>query len=263
MGDVQFTSLRVPRAGLLASLFRGCYHSPAMINAVFFDLYGTLAGFDPSRYQIQSTACTEFGIRVTPEGVLNGYALADAYMAEENAVRPLRERDPDSRDQFFAEYESLVLRGDHVEVTSDEALKIWRRVRQVPYQLTRFDDVLPVLDLLKSQGLTLALLSNMNRDGDELAESLGLTPYLDFSVTSVEVGAEKPHPPIFMAALDKAGVSPKDVIHVGDQPISDVEGARGVGINAVLLDRDGNHPDFQDCPRIESLMEIPGLLASY
>ena len=54
-----------------------------MVKAVFFDVYNTLAGFQPSRYEIQSRACADFGIKVTPEGILTGYAVADAYM---NAV---------------------------------------------------------------------------------------------------------------------------------------------------------------------------------
>ena len=234
-----------------------------MIKAVFFDLYGTLAGFSPSRYHIQSEACAHFDIEVTEEGILRGYALADAYMAEQSAVRPLRERDREGRNRFFAEYERLVLQGAGAEVTREEAWEIWRRVRQVPYDLTRFDDVVPTLETLKSQGLTLGLISNINRDGDELAESLGLKPHLDFAVTSVEVGAEKPHPPIFMAALSKAGTEPHEAVHVGDQLTSDIEGARGVGINPVLLDRDGNHGDIQDCPRIESLAELPKLVEAY
>ena len=232
-----------------------------MIKAVFFDLYGTLAGFSPSRYQIQATACADFGIQVTPEGILRGYALADAYMAEQNAVRPLRERSREGQNQFFAEYERLVLQGAGVEVSGERALEIWRRVRQVPYQLTRFDDVVPALEVLRSQGLTLGLISNMNRDGAELTRELGLAPYLDFAVTSIEVGAEKPHPPIFLAALEKAGAAPHEAVHVGDQFTSDVDGARGVGINPVLLDRDGNHTAIKGCPRIESLVELPELVA--
>ena len=232
-----------------------------MIKAVFFDLYGTLAGFSPSRYQIQATACADFGIQVTPEGILRGYALADAYMAEQNAVRPLRERGREGQNQFFAEYERLVLQGAGVEVSGERALEIWRRVRQVPYQLTRFDDVVPALEVLRSQGLTLGLISNMNRDGAELTRELGLAPYLDFAVTSIEVGAEKPHPPIFLAALEKAGAAPHEAVHVGDQLTSDVDGARGVGINPVLLDRDGNHTAIKGCPRIESLVELPELVA--
>ena len=148
-------------------------------------------------------------------------------------------------------------------MSTEQALRIWRRVRKVPYDMTRFDDVLPAIDILKSQGLTLGLISNMNRDGADLMESMGLTPYLDFAVTSMEVGAEKPHAPIFYAALRKARVDPDQAVHVGDQLTSDVEGATAVGINPVLLDRDGNHLDYDGCPRIESLMELPALLPSF
>ena len=233
-----------------------------MITAVFFDLYGTLAGFSPSRYRIQSEACADFGIELTPDGITAGYALADAYMSQQNAVNPLRGRNDEGSDRFFSEYERLVLKGAGVEVSNERALEVWRRVRRVPYEMTRFDDVLPAMDILKSQGLVLGMISNMNRDGAELAEDMGLTPYLDLAVTSMEVGAEKPHPPIFQAALRKAGVDAQQAVHVGDQLTSDVEGATAVGINPVLLDRDGNHRDFNGCPRIETLMELPALLPS-
>lgn len=234
-----------------------------MIEAVFFDLYGTLAGFSPSRYEIQSRACDGSGIRLTPEGVLRGYALADAYMAAESAARPLRLRSPEARREFFTEYERLVLKGAGFEVTGEQAWDIWQRVRRVPYDLSRFDDVLPAMDLLKQRGLALGLISNMDRPGTELAQSLGLAPYLDLAVTSREVGAEKPSAAIFLAALRKAGVQPQQAVHVGDQITSDVDGARGVGIHPVLLDRDGNHHGFTGCPRIESLVELPDLVSGY
>jgi putative hydrolase of the HAD superfamily len=234
-----------------------------MIKAVFFDLYGTLAGFRPSRYEIQSTACSQFGITVTPKGVLKGYALADAYMAEQSAIQPLRERDQQARDQFFAEYERRVMEGAGVDVSTAQADEIWRRVRQLPYELERFDDALPTLEQLKERGLTLGLISNMNQDGASLAESMGLSTVLDFAVTSAEVGSAKPHPPIFLAALGRSGARPDEAVHVGDQVTSDIDGASNVGISPVLLDRDRNHPDITRCPRIETLSELPELLADF
>ena len=230
-----------------------------MIKAVFFDLYGTLAGFNPSRFEIQSAACGEHGLQVTPEGILRGYALADAYMAEQNAIKPLRERGRGDRNGFFAEYERLVLSGDGLEIGPEKALEIWLRIRRMPYELRRFDDVGPALKALRGRGM----ISNMNRPGDELMEELGLSEFLDFAVTSLEVGAEKPHPPIFLAALEKAGAEPGDALHVGDQLTSDIEGARAVGIWPVLLDRDGNHKGIEGCPRIEGLSELPEVVASH
>ncbi|MDA0769271.1 MAG: HAD-IA family hydrolase [Chloroflexi bacterium] len=232
-----------------------------MIRAVFFDLYNTLAGFRPSRHEIQSEALAEFDIQVTPEGIIRGYHLADGFMSAQNATKPMRGLSKSERDAFFAEYERLVLSGAGVEVTPTLAGEIWTRIRKVDYSLAAFDDSVPVLQQLRNQGLVVGLISNMHQDGDELAESLGLLAHLDFTVTSMEVGAEKPKPPIFHRALEKANASPAEAVHVGDQLTSDVDGAVGVGISPVLLDRDGNHPGYEEHPRIENLSQLPQLLS--
>ena len=230
------------------------------ISAVFFDLYGTLVGFNPSRFEIQSTACADFGITLTPEGVLRGYRLADAFMAEQNRVRPLRSLSDAEREEFFAKYEQRVLRGAGAEVTVERAGEVWRRVRRVRYGMALFDDVAPTLETLRSRGLTLGVVTNMNRGSREVLAEFGLTGRVDFAVTSIEARSEKPHAPIFREALRRANAEPGETVHVGDQLESDVEGARRVGITPVLLDRDGNHPAFADCRRIETLPELPGVL---
>ena len=231
-----------------------------MVKAVFFDMYGTLAGFRPSRYEVQSEACARFGIEVTPEGVTAGYALADAFMAKRNAVSPVRLMGPVDRERFFAEYERLVLRGAGVDVTSERALEVWRAVGTMKYGFAAFDDAAPVIDEIAARGLVVGMITNIDRDGAGLAASIGLTGRLDVIVTSGEVRAEKPSRRIFDAALRRAGVEAREAVHVGDQPATDIDGALGAGLAAVLIDRDGNHPNFRRCPRIQSLSELPALL---
>jgi len=70
------------------------------------------------------------------------------------------------------------------------------------------------------------------------------------------VGADKPEPAIFLAALERAGVNAAEAVHVGDQYKLDVVGARGVGINPILIDRYDLYPEVSDCPRIRSLTEL-------
>ena len=77
---------------------------------------------------------------------------------------------------------------------------------------------------------------------------------------SQEVGIEKPHPPIFMAALDRVNAAPEECLHVGDQFRSDVMGAQGVGMKAVLIDRSGFGANGADCPTIASLSELGDLV---
>ena len=100
----------------------------------------------------------------------------------------------------------------------------------------------------------------MDTGGDELVSQLGLAGLFDITVRSADVGAAKPDPAIFRAALSRAGVEPHEAVHVGDQISSDIQGARAVGIRPVLVDRDGNHPRYRECPRIDSLSELPCLL---
>ncbi len=182
-------------------------------------------------------------------------------MSAQNATRSIRLMNAAERADFFTEYERLVLRGAGVDVSSDKAFEIWKAVRRIPYRMERFDDVLPTMDLLKQQGLILGLISNMNSPASELVDNMGLSPYMDLAVTSGEVGVEKPHPPIFREALRRAGVEPAEAVHVGDQPASDIDGAAKVGIQPILIDRDGNHPHFTECPRIDTLMELPSLMS--
>lgn len=234
-----------------------------MTKAVFFDLYNTLAGFRPSRYEIQSAALADFGISVTSDGILRGYHLADSFMSEQNATKPLRSLTREESAEFFAEYERRVLQGAGVEVSAEEAGRIWRRIRQMDYALALFDDAIPALVECRRLGLTVGMISNLNQDGDKVAESLGLLPYLDFTTTSQDVGAEKPNPLIFWHALKRADATPECAVHVGDQLSSDVEGAASVGINAVLLDRDGNHRGYTEHSRIEGLEDLPALLKRF
>ncbi len=75
-----------------------------MLKAVFFDMYGTLAQFYPSRYEIQSNACANFNINLTSDGVIAGYKSADQYMSQQNFLAPIRLRDDKGKEEFFAEY---------------------------------------------------------------------------------------------------------------------------------------------------------------
>jgi len=231
-----------------------------MVKAVFFDFYNTLSSFDPPREELQVKACREFGIEVNPQAIPRGYWVADDFMSKENARLSIQKRSLEEAQEFWAEYEATLLEAAGVAVSQELALQIFTRLRKLDRRLILFDDVLPTLDILKARGIVLGLVSNLNRSLDGYCHELGLTPYIDFALTSFEVDAEKPHPPIFLAALERAGVSGSEAIHVGDQYHSDVIGARGAEIKPLLLDRNGFWEKVSDCPRIRSLREIVNYL---
>jgi FMN phosphatase YigB (HAD superfamily) len=53
------------------------------MKAVFFDLYGTLAGFDPPREDIQMRAAVKFGFVLTKDGIDSGYHVADQFLTRQ------------------------------------------------------------------------------------------------------------------------------------------------------------------------------------
>ncbi len=108
---------------------------------------------------------------------------------------------------------------------------------------------------LRKHGLILGLLTTVAKDIN-IYRNLGLEPYLDFVVTSKEVGVNKPEPAIFLAALEQAKANASEAVYIGDQYETDVVGVRGVGIKPVLIDRWDLLPEVSDCPRIHSLTEM-------
>jgi putative hydrolase of the HAD superfamily len=56
-------------------------------------------------------------------------------------------------------------------------------------------------------------------------------------VISGEIGVAKPDQKIFRYALERAGVSPEEALYVGDSPVYDIVGAKGVGMMMAWVNR--------------------------
>ena len=97
-------------------------------------------------------------------------------------------------------------------------------------KVTLYDQALAVLEQLATR-YTLGALTNGNADiyRTDAAE------YFDFAFLAEDIGASKPHPDMFRAALARAGVTAADSVHVGDDPEHDVRGAREVGMHTVWV----------------------------
>ena len=119
-----------------------------------------------------------------------------------------------------------------------------------------YEDALPVLDELRRHGLKIGLISNGQRDLDEFTVHHSLD--VDVAVGSKAHGRVKPHASIFQAAIRALDVRPDEVAMVGDSYEDDIEGARALGIRAILLDRDGLRLDAPD--RVDTLFALPAAL---
>ncbi len=112
----------------------------------------------------------------------------------------------------------------------ETAFNVFLEARQ---KVTLFEDVEPVLADLK-QHFKLVALTNGNAHIDKT----GLSEYFEFQVSAADVQAAKPHPAMFIRAMQQAGVTPEQTLHVGDHPVHDIRGARNAGIDAAWIRRE-------------------------
>jgi putative hydrolase of the HAD superfamily len=121
------------------------------------------------------------------------------------------------------------------------------------------------LETLAARGLTLGVVSNIMRTPgyvlSQILDRSGLLAPLKVLTFSDECGIRKPDPEIFRLTLRQIGVAPEDAVHVGDDPILDVEGARDAGMAVVQVTADGRAtaPVKPDAV-IRALHELPAAL---
>jgi HAD superfamily hydrolase (TIGR01549 family) len=115
-----------------------------------------------------------------------------------------------------------------------------------------YDDALPTLAELRRRGYLLGLLSNTARDLGAFVAHHGID--VNAVLTSATHGKTKPHETIFRRMLDLLGTQPGETLMVGDTLEDDIDGARAVGMQAVLLDRGDRYPDTKG--RIRALSEL-------
>jgi HAD superfamily hydrolase (TIGR01509 family) len=143
-----------------------------------------------------------------------------------------REIDPDSGRDHSAEAHAGVFREvmrGHVDdrlgqALYDVMLDMWHA----------YDDSAPLLDELRARGVRTAVLSNIGVDIRPLLERERLR--VDAVILSCEVGAVKPEPEIFRAALDALDARPEETLMVGDA-WKDDGGAAALGIRTLILPR--------------------------
>jgi FMN phosphatase YigB (HAD superfamily) len=131
-----------------------------------------------------------------------------------------------------------------------------------------FPEVPEVLELLLANGVRIGIVTNAHQPmwvrDRELAQ-LGLLDYFSkCRLSAADVGYLKPHPTIFERALACIGTEPAETVFVGDNPVADIAGAQGAGLQAVLRLRQPSSPMLSGLivpdHAIHSMHELPAIL---
>ena len=143
----------------------------------------------------------------------------------------------------------------YAEAMVEEAFDAFIRARN---EVDLYPDVLPALEKLRAR-YRLFTASNGNAD----LSKIGIAHFFERTIAARHVGALKPDPAIFHKVIEDTDLRSHEVVYVGDDPLLDVEGARGAGMHAIWIDREGSEWPTQIAPAtytVRSLTELVELL---
>jgi putative hydrolase of the HAD superfamily len=123
------------------------------------------------------------------------------------------------------------------------------------HKVELYEVALAVLEEL-ARDYTLGALTNGNAD----IYKTDAGEYFNFAFLAEEVGASKPQPDMFEAALAESGALPEQIVHVGDDPDHDIHGAQQMGMHTVWVNlRDKAWPAQQRRAdaEINNLLDLP------
>ncbi len=147
----------------------------------------------------------------------------------------------------------------------DGALDARLRSQRILVDRLREDSV-PTLRTLREMGLKIGLISDCTHELPLFWNELPIAPFFDALRFSVEEGTKKPDPSLYLSVASALGVSTDECLYVGDGGSNELEGARAVGMDAILFES----PDPEDAVvyvrrswqgrSIQTLSEIPALM---
>ena len=223
-------------------------------RAIFFDVDFTL--IHPGRtFQGPGYAefCARHGVTVDPALFMDAVRAASLTLhAEGSAYDPT----------VFIDYTCRIIEamggtGAGVIEAAKDLYDAW----PVCEHFTLYEEVPDVLRELRDGGYTIGLITNTQRSLTEFERHFDLGGLFSFAISSFDHGYMKPHPSIFESALRQVSARPHEAVMVGDSLAHDIEGARKLGMRAVLVSRSGTAPPCPpDVPVIRSLRELSAVL---
>ena len=143
----------------------------------------------------------------------------------------------------------------YAEAMAEEAFDAFIQARN---EVDLYADVLPALEQLRTR-YRLFTASNGNADLGQI----GIAHFFERTIAARQVGALKPDPAIFHKVIEGTDLQAHEVVYIGDDPLLDVVGARGAGMQAIWIDRQGSEWPSEIAPAahtVRSLTELTHLL---
>lgn len=219
------------------------------VKAVLFDLGGTLVNIDNSKDPlVMNKMLEDCGISRSLKAVSEHWVKSWERLNFREMATLL--------DEFWVRQNLEILRALQVELNAEKLARFIASHWWDYAKVSLYPDAQDVLPRLKEEGLKVGLVTNgLQSDTDQILPRVGLQGFFDVVVVVDTLRKMKPDAEVFLYALEKLQTKPPETIFVGDEIETDYKGARGCGLTAFLIDRDGKFQD-ESVNRIFSLKDL-------
>jgi FMN phosphatase YigB (HAD superfamily) len=229
------------------------------IKTIGFDFFGTLVEAEGEWEECILSICDLLqrkGYQISDDAFLSNYKVV---AGEKRNIRYNDLREVGSRILVAETLNRLGYEADpfsrDISMATDRYFSLWK--------ITLASDATLVLEEL-SKNFGIILVTNFTHTPfvNQSLQNLGIKKFFNHIITSEGFGWRKPHPKIFEHVLELVGTKPEETIFIGDDLVTDIKGAKGLGIKTVhLVDREDSAEKKHDIRiypdhRVSSLTQV-------
>lgn len=220
-------------------------------KAIFFDRDGTLTYFAEEKKAWYHHIVSEWSgkpFEMSYDKMMKLFELAS------EGREPWYKNIDDER-EFFKRYYKYLLIGEGVQEDIDNRAALLFGELWCNNDRALFPETIEVLEYFYSHGYKMGVISDTSPSLEYTLQQLGIAKYFTSFTSSALVGAGKPSPIIFNAALRAQGVSAEESLYVDDYE-PEAGGAREQGFTSFLIDRTGSKNDRWSIQNLKQLIDF-------
>lgn len=220
-------------------------------KAIFFDRDGTLTYFDKKKELWRDNIVSEWSgkpFTLPYEKMMKLFELA-------SEGKKTWYKTVDDEREFFKRFYKYLLIGEGVKENIDNRSTLLFSELWCNKDRALFPETIEVLEYFHSHGYKMGVISDTSPSLEYTLQQLGISKYFTSFTASSLVGAGKPSPIIFNAALNAQGVLAKESIYVDDYK-PEADGAREQGFTSFLIDRKGENNEAWTIQSLKQLIDF-------
>lgn len=220
-------------------------------KAIFFDRDGTLTYFNPAKQKLRDEMILSWSgkpFELPYEKMMRLFELAS------EGRKPWYKSLDDER-RFFKKYYQYLLIGEGIVKDVDNRSEMLFSELWCNGDRLLFPETIQVLEYFYQKGYKMGVISDTSPSLEYTLQQLGIAKYFTSFTASSLVGAGKPSPIIFNAALSAQGVTASESIYVDDTK-NEADGARMQGFTSFLIDRSKDGTDKWTIKNLKELVDF-------